>query len=74
MAVKGAERVQCHAAEGGLSTSSEMVPDLVDGKIIDAMSNAVQEPERATCYIREGNFASPSEMVPEIVESMLEKR
>ena len=68
MAVEGAERVICFAAEGGLCTSSERVPDFVDGKGKETTATIVEGAGRTTY-----DFALPSEMVPEIVEGKLEK-
>ena len=73
MAVEGAERVKCYAAEGDLSTSSERVLDLADGKGKETTATAVEGAGRTTYYTLEGDFALPSEMVPEIVEGKLDK-
>ena len=73
MAVEGAERVKCYAAEGDLSTSSERVLDLADGKGKETTATAVEGAGRTTYYTLEGDFALPSEMVLEIVEGKLEK-
>lgn len=72
-AIEGVGRVKCYATEDGLSTSSERVLDLVDGKGKQATPNAVEEAERATCYTLESDSDTLSEMVHELVEGKPEK-
>ena len=73
MAVEGDERVKCFGAEGDLCTSSERVPELVDGREKETTATAVDGAGRTTYFTLEDDFALLWEMVPEIVEGKLEK-
>ena len=73
MVVEGAERVKRHAAEGELSTPSERVPDLVDGKGKEPTATALEGAECTAYYTLEDDSVLPSEMLPEIVNGKLGK-
>lgn len=71
VAVVGDEHVTCHAYEGGLLTSSEVVPGLAEGKLQTVLiegTMTLEEVGRVKYYATQGALSTSSDRVPALVD------